>query len=266
MRTAFLSLFLILGLAACDTEADLTPGQAFLDARLAVEAGNGGRAMDLYVSAAERDHLKAQLALGVALKYGHFGVADRFQPSVVCRKDTAEARRWRERAFELASERSETGDPDARLTLANFLVMGMDLSMMPGVEEDPVRQAEGVAILEELENEGNSDAALQLGIIALIIEHDYEQAVEHYRRAVDLGHPNAYTSLGLVTGMLYPDDLAKGTIERIRVLREGAAAGNEDAIEDLNHIVSQLDAEVASGNADARELLDAIKASGVLEG
>ena len=172
---------------------------------------------------------------------------------------------WRERAFELASERAEAGDADARMTLANFLVMGMDLSMTPGVEEDPARQEEGMVLLSELESGGNADAAFRLGIMALIVEHDYELAVKHYRRSAELGHPNGYTQLAFVTGMLYPDDLAEATIERIRVLREGAATGNEDAIEDLDRIISQLDAEVASGNEDARELLGAIKASGVLE-
>lgn len=266
MSFRFLVLLSICVLVGCDTTGNLTPEEAFQEAKLAIDDGDGDRAMELYLFAAARDHLNAQLAYSRALQLGRVR-SEPLKPFVLCRKDTAEARMWYDRAFELAQQRAENDDQSARLAFANMLIGDFDRTM--GMGPDDVSegdQAHGFRMLYELEAEGVAEAAHTLGIFALLKSQNPDDAISHFERAVELGHQFGYTQLAMAHVIKYQGDVEHGAVEQIRILSAGADANDDEATRELERILSTLDSTRDSGNEQAAEILDRLEAEGLLNG
>ena len=177
MRTAFLCLLLIVGLAACDAEADLTPEEAYKQARAAMVDRDASEAMKLLRAAAAQDHLEATAML--ANTYARGQLAPRAVEPNIQRSEGAivlpirvlpgQARRWRRRFDALMEDRLASEDPDAMLMQAGRLFDQDRRSAAPD------NYAQAISLLTTAAERGDASAALQL---AVKLRHTEQEASE----------------------------------------------------------------------------------------
>ncbi len=167
MRTGFLCFFLIVGLAACDTKADLTPDEAYEQARAArMVARDASEAMKLLRAAAAQDHLEATAMLADTYAKGQptpRAVEPNIQRSegtiiLPIRVPPGQARRWRRGFDVLIEDRLATEDQDSMLLQAGRL---FDQDRRNPVQDDYTR---AISLLTTAAERGNASDAIQLAV------------------------------------------------------------------------------------------------------
>ncbi|MCH7975972.1 MAG: sel1 repeat family protein [Bacteroidetes bacterium] len=263
MRSVFLCLFLIVGLAACDTEADLSPGEAYDQALAAMMDRDASEAMKLLRTAAAQGHLEATAML--ADTYARGQLAPRAVEPNIQRSEGAiilpirvlpgQARRWRRRFDALIEDRLDAEDPDAMLLQAGRLFDQDRRSPTPD------NYAQAISLLTTAADRGNASAALQL---AVKMRHTEPEASERWiTLAFELGHPQA--CMMRVTLLTDEDDILESARDLEDYMARMGACKAEATIAGvaLTYVVDVY-STAKQDDADAQATLDSLETTGVL--
>ena len=264
MRTGFLCFFLIVGLAACDTEADLSPVEAYEQARAAMVDRDAPEAMKLLRTAAEQGHLEATALLADAYVRGRLApraVAPNIQrsegaivlPIIVL---PGQAHRWVRRFDSLMEDRLDAEDQDAMLFQAGRL---FDQDLRNPAPDDYTR---AISLLTTAAERGNASAAIQL---AVKLKHTEPEASERWiMLAVGLGHPQA--CIMRVTLLRYEDVILESARDLEDYLARMGACRAEAIITGIAFtFVLEVYSAAEQGGAGARATLDSLETTGVLD-
>ena len=264
MRSVFLCLFLIVGLAACDTEADLSPGEAYDQARAAMMDRDASEAMKLLRTAATQGHLEATAVLADTYARGQLtprAVEPNIQRSegaiiLPIRVLPGQARRWARTFGALMEDRLAAEDPDAMLLQAERLFDQDRRSPAPD------KYVQAISLLTTAAERGYASAAIQL---AVKLKHtDLEESERWITRAVELGHPQA--CLMRVTLLKNEDVILESTRDLGDYLARMGACKAEATIAGVAFTyVVNVSSAADRGDADAQATLDSLETTGVLD-
>lgn len=264
MRTGFLCFFLIVGLTACDAEADLTPDEAYEQARAAMVARDASEAMKLLRAAAAQDHLEATAMLADTYASGQL-TPRAVEPNIQRSEGTiilpirvlpGQARRWRRRFDALLEDRLATEDQDAMLLQAGRL---FDQDRRNPALDDYTR---AMSLLTTAAERGNASAAIQL---AVKLRHTEPEASERWiTLAVELGHPQA--CIMRVTLLRYEDVILESARDLEDYMARMGACGAEATITGIAFtFVLEVYSAAEQGDAGAQATLDSLETTGVLD-
>lgn len=223
-------------------EKGIVEAQMIVGAKLEAQEGGQEKTAGWYRRAAENGFAAAQFMLGTRCQNGVDGPPDLAQAIVWYRRAARQgyaaaqlqlgqmylegegvSRDYRQAAGWL-TRAAEQGEVEAQFRLAEILEKGL------GGTADPV-QAEAWYLRAAAQNDVR--ACLRLG--QLLEDEQPREAFEHYRRAAELGSPEACLALGVahVAGERLPRDLGKG----VEYLQRAAGLGNLEALERLAEVV-----------------------------
>lgn len=184
-------VLVLLVLSGCkDPADDLSPSAAYEAAQAAMIERDANHAMPLLKSAANRGHLEAARFLAESFERGTLmpsdsGGLNRSDGTIVLpiRVLPGQSGRWRRHFESLMEDSLAVGSHNAMMLRVSQLLHPMREN--PG----PNDQAEAMAMLRELAEEGHFGAALQLAI--QLRQSDSEEAERWLDRSAELGHPQA---------------------------------------------------------------------------
>ena len=174
-------------------------GQNFEDGKVAYEAKDYKKALEILLPLAEDGNSQAQVTLGIMYDYGQ-GVS----------KDPVEAMKWYIKA-------AEQGIPVVQHDV------GVKYFQGSGVKQDYLEAAKW---WEQSANAGLADSQFNLGLLyyrGLGLQTDYQKAAELFQKASEQDHPHAQYSLAVMNA--FGQGMEKNYAEALKWFGESAEHG-----------------------------------------